>query len=303
MTKLRKTRKVFEKSDFISNPVTSGSDAQENDLHRNIKGSNYNWSELPHFLFNSLSREEQEELLEKVAKNDREPKDLHWLLELFQIIFCSPLRNHLLKQIEDLEYQINLLNNQVDSLELENKVVEEANKKPPTLDEKTSTASEKVTGLSSLKKILFSFVNNQELSIEILEIFEEYPQEIESSETLKFARIFVNHWQPILPLLSETIYDELVWVKKLNQALRDFLQNIEDLKPSARKSILFWAAKQCNARLSMFEFISPEAYVKVEPAYHNVIDSSGGRIKTGLSYLIVRKQNKQVVFKADVKTY
>ncbi|WP_367391337.1 hypothetical protein [Lewinella sp. LCG006] len=147
----------------------------------------------------------------------------------------------------------------------------------------------------------------EEATQELLSFFKTEEAELEDLEEHKYlmdlAATLAPYWYQLLATGEANTSNELTLVQELQEILSAFLGEIKEFHHPTRKRLLMLLAKQCNSYLVELEFISPEYFAKVDPTYHNVLEEAGSRIKIGYSFLVIRKANYQVVFKADVITY
>lgn len=89
-------------------------------------------------------------------------------------------------------------------------------------------------------------------------------------------------------------------VEKVDILLRKYLKNIENIDILHRREILKYIAETFSEKFIEFEFISPENSKQVNPSYHVIKGNSGLYIKKGISFLILRKKNRNVFRYAEV---
>ena len=286
MAKLNKTRDFFNKADFP--PRKSASDKEEGEVNRETSNS------IVMKFISGLSHEELVKIGERIIKHIPIEET-----ELFQKFLAFAIESGLEAKYEDelkgLSRQINELNEKLESIQ--GNIPKRDNN---SIDKELQAYESKFLW----KDYLSDHIEELNLVNELIPFLEGTSIEEETDLDKKFIiTLICRHVVELNDILLTEYVDELDFVKELNSHLRSFLAEFIRIESPIRKPILNWIANKCNTVLKQYQLISPETYVKVEPAYHQVVGSSGSRIKAGLSYLIIREKNKQIVAKADVKTY
>lgn len=148
------------------------------------------------------------------------------------------------------------------------------------------------------------FPQGDDFTFELINFFYEELQDTESTEEVKKLAILLKpSWQQLMDLRKDGKFEDFETMQQYHKLLSSFLKDIVHVAIPFKKRLLLFLAQNVNSLSSTFQFVSPENAVSVEPMFHNVVESNGTRIKAGLSYLVVRKANKQTVVKADVVTY
>lgn len=191
---------------------------------------------------------------------------------------------------------VQLVLSELGQSEENNRAAVELPERPPAYENETRNSS-----IHNKIKALFSGEGkmNQELTALFIQNLEENNTD---SEIIALAEVTSKHWDNIQR--KKRAYDgQFTAIQDIHQALASFLDDIRNIQNPFRKPLLSWVARWCNTGLEQYEFVSPEHFAKVDPNYHNVVESNGSRIKCGLSFLLIRKENRQVLIKADVITY
>lgn len=143
---------------------------------------------------------------------------------------------------------------------------------------------------------------NQKKHEKLRRFFEEkLPNKVDVKIYENMIHTILPNWNELIDTLSNQQLSNVDLVKKTDEITRQFLHDIEGVYVPIRKPLLNFVADVCNQYFTEFEFISPEKYTEITPEYHNIIGRRGLRIASGLSFLIIRKDNKNTFSKADVK--
>ena len=310
---MRKTRKNFSKKVVLEKQeLKDNSTQKEEEQGENIVTS---WKvthgksedeDLIEELLESIPVDEIEHLqtdLESYIHRANEEDDAKkWLKDYLVLWFNSPLKDLFyhapseksieihpvfLKQAEELEKMAN----ELDDLKTELVVLQEEKAKRLELDRPT---------VKMYSRSVQELFGEEEKGLTAL-LERNEPEEEDVKDYISFIHSFAKEWKGVRLLLDIGYEDELTFVKQLDSVLRILLQKLSGSLVACRKPVLVWVAKQCTNVTENFEFISPEFYAKIEPEYHTIIGQKGTRVLEGVSFLIIRKNNKQVFFKAEVK--
>ncbi|MEZ4986287.1 MAG: hypothetical protein R2795_14815 [Saprospiraceae bacterium] len=148
------------------------------------------------------------------------------------------------------------------------------------------------------------FSPNNPASDKLILFFEdEYLHADNQEGVIKLAQILAPYWEALSNAPSELANESFDILISYQSRLAEYLKATVSLQIPTRKRLLAYLGSYLTELSAYYQFISPENASTVDPAFHTVVESQGTRIKVGLSFLVVRKSNKQVVIKADVITF
>ncbi len=236
--------------------------------------------------------------------------DEEWLLKAIQTILnendvililqsINNKYNNLINKVEILQTEIEKINKNVKNKQSENQKLEKESDKYFIENKKLKEEISKSVNLSLVFESVFSQDNQKGL----LRLAKEAVDEDSDEETVKFLLAFLNGWTQIIPTLEIEINNEEEKVELYDQVLRELLLLIKDLQIPQRRAFLDALARYINKNLNEFEFISPEETIQIDIDLHNAKGIGGSKIKQGLSYAVVRKENRQTYKYADIEVY
>jgi len=200
---------------------------------------------------------------------------------------------------------------EVDALKSENKKLKsdmfEIEKKSETVrKEKEEIVLKKVEIEKQFKKtigfqeILASVLYHPDGSATIMDLILE-SIENEEVDASKFVEKFVRFWLPLRESMVEKYADESKKVDAVQLKIRDLMMGISGLYFPQRRPILDMVAKIISSHFELFMFVSPEETLQVEPEIHNAKGLGGNTVKEGISFAVLRKENRVTYQYADIK--
>ncbi len=148
--------------------------------------------------------------------------------------------------------------------------------------------------------ILDAFFDDEGKTSEIGRILKESLQN-PSDEPAEFIIAFLKGWKDFAGLLEKAGDDEKENIDIAQDAGRSLLKSISGKYMPERRALLDAVADYLNTYFNDFIFISPEQSLQIDPSIHNAKGVGGSRIKEGVSFAVLRKDNKQTYYYADIK--
>lgn len=148
--------------------------------------------------------------------------------------------------------------------------------------------------------VLDAFFDDEGKASEIGRILKESLQN-PSEEPANFIIAFLKGWKYFTEQLEKTGKEEKENIDIAQEACRELLKNISGKYMPERRAILDAVADYVNTYFNEFIFISPEQSLQIDPSIHNAKGVGGSRIKEGVSFAVLRKDNKQTYYYADIK--
>lgn len=148
--------------------------------------------------------------------------------------------------------------------------------------------------------ILDAFFDDEGKTSEIGRILKESLQN-PSDEPAEFIIAFLKGWKDFAGMLEKSGDDEKENIDIAQDAGRSLLKRISGKYMPERRALLDAVADYLNTYFNDFIFISPEQSLQIDPSIHNAKGVGGSRIKEGVSFAVLRKDNKQTYYYADIK--
>ncbi len=190
-------------------------------------------------------------------------------------------------EIEKLKSRIQSVETETDALFVENKSLKKE-------------VSEKVS-FSKVIEAVFRTESEKVLKTLLTEAADDFGGE----ETDEFILAFISGWMRIsvtVPLAFGNP-DEEDGVELLDDALRFLLEQIRNKAVPQRRALLEAVARFVSSKFKDFEFISPEESSQIDINLHNVPGTGGNKVKQGVSFAVVRKQNRRTFKYADIEIF
>jgi hypothetical protein len=115
-----------------------------------------------------------------------------------------------------------------------------------------------------------------------------------------FLTGFLEGWSEVETALKKADQSELA-MEAVYNALSVLLDKISGKAISRRRSLLDLAAVICSAPFNLYQFISPEESLQVDPRLHSATAVGGSTIREGISFAVIRKDTRQTVKYAEIR--
>lgn len=120
-------------------------------------------------------------------------------------------------------------------------------------------------------------------------------------ELKEFVLAFIRGWLYLKQEMKKFTDDEKANIDIAQHAIRELLKNISGHFIPERRAILDQVAEYISGFFKEYIFISPEQSLQIDPSMHNAKGLGGSRVKEGISFAVLRKENKQTYQYADIK--
>ncbi len=121
------------------------------------------------------------------------------------------------------------------------------------------------------------------------------------SDNLKsFILAFFKGWKFVEKCIDDLGDDEKENIDIAQKAARELLREISGYYIPERRSILDGVADFITSKFTEYIFISSEQSIQIDPTIHNANGVGGTRIKEGMSFAVLRSENRQVYQYADI---
>lgn len=148
--------------------------------------------------------------------------------------------------------------------------------------------------------VIDAFFDDEGKTSEIGGILKESLQN-PSEEPAEFIIAFLKGWKDFVVQLENIGDDEKENIDIAQDACSGLLKSISGKYMPERRALLDAVADFVNTYFKEFIFISPEQSLQIDPSIHNAKGVGGSRVKEGLSFAVLRKDNKQTYYYADIK--
>ncbi len=238
--------------------------------------------------------------------------DKEWLVKALKTIFDEEnlalisrnLNNKyysLVNELKKHESEIEKLKKDVKKKETEISIAEEESDK---FFEENKVLKIEVESSVKLDKV-FENVFNEKESRGFLNLVKEANEDNPGDDTNDFFLAFLKSWTniSIVERTIKTSDDEEKKVEIYDKLLSEFLLYVKDINIPQRRAVLDALARYINKKFKEFEFISPEETTRIDIDIHNAKGIGGNKIKQGISFAVLRKNNRQTFKYADIETF
>lgn len=122
-----------------------------------------------------------------------------------------------------------------------------------------------------------------------------------SDELKSFITAFIQGWLIFKEEVLKFTNDEKANIDIAQKGGRELLNSISGCYIPERRAILDKVAEYISSFFTEYLFISPEQSLQIDPSIHNANGIGGSRVKEGVSFAVLRKENKQTYQYADIK--
>ncbi len=157
--------------------------------------------------------------------------------------------------------------------------------------------SGRAVDIKTLNEIIYK--GNQEI-----EIFYALLNESLGNEDIELNNFYAAFTKNIIRIdrrLKEQYADEEKKIEILSNDLRVLLADISGIQIPQRRPLLDTLARMLNKHVLEFIFVSPEESLQIDPEIHIPDRQGGSLVREGISYAVLRKQNRQTYIYADIK--
>jgi hypothetical protein len=243
------------------------------------------------FIDNSKS---VEEWLDQALKTVCSFEDLQEIASKIQTNYIELKQNS--KQLNEKQRQ---QEEQIQKFSIQNRQYELESVELRKENEVTGEKLLRSTSVQEMSEIIFK----NELGAERIDVLFKEAVVAPTEKLPDFFAGFVKGWFALKPLLNATYENEKQKVEVIHQNVTKFLEGITGIIIPQRRVLLDALARYISNGFEEFIFVSPEETIQIDPAIHDAKGMGGTKVKEGLSFAVLRKQNRQTYLFADIKTY
>lgn len=225
-----------------------------------------------------------------------------WLIKALKTIFTLEDFEYLLNRVYEKSNTIERLQessnykNESSKLKTENQQIEEELNKVRIKKNKLEKEIKNALPANRILEIVFkSTINTDKIKNALVNI-------IDSGEEASqlFLLAFIDGWVQMTLALKENTQNESEKLEQIQSAGRQFLAALSGCYIPERRELLDNIAEYLSSNIENYIIISPEQSLQLDPGIHNAKGLGGTRVKEGISFAVLRKDNKQTYQYADI---